>query len=111
MSGVLKKLKKLKGRSAGELRVRGAQTLAAAAERAGLSKLSRLPEDEAFLRTLGAGVVEFKSAEAWLEHFRTRRAPRFFAGFDDEDLTRAELRSRFDDESDAVINHAERILA
>ena len=84
MSGVLKKLKKLKGRSADELRVRGAQALAAAAERAGFSKLSRLPSDEAFLRTLNAQGIELRSAEAWLEHFRTRSAARFFKGFDDE---------------------------
>lgn len=111
MSGVLKKLKKLKGRSADELRVRGAQALAAAAERAGLSKLSRLPSDEAFLRTLGAPGIEFRSAEAWLEHFRNRSESRFFKGFDDERATRDALRTRFDDEDAAVVNHAERIVA
>jgi hypothetical protein len=111
MSGVLKKLGKLKGRGADELRVRGAQALAAAAERAGLSSLSRLPSDEAFLRALGASGVKFRSAGAWLEHFRARTSPRFFAGFDDEAATRTALRSRFDDEDAAVIDRAERVLA
>ncbi|HEV7891012.1 MAG TPA: alginate lyase family protein [Pyrinomonadaceae bacterium] len=113
MSGVLKKLGKLKGRGTRELRVRGAQALAAAAERAGVSSLSRVPSDEAFLRMLDASRtgVELKSADAWLEHFRGRSAPRFFAGFDDEEATREALRSRFNDESDAVINRAERVLA
>ena len=54
MSGVLKKLWKLKGRGTRELRVRGAQALAAAAERAGISSLARVPSDDAFLRTLDA---------------------------------------------------------
>ena len=54
MSGVIKKLGKLRGRGTRELRVRGAQALAAAAERAGVSTLARVPSDEAFLRTLDA---------------------------------------------------------
>jgi hypothetical protein len=111
MSGVIKKLGRLKGRGADELRVRGAQALAAAAERAGLSSLSRLPSDEAFLRTLGAAGGKFNSADAWLEHFRTRSAPRFFKGFDDESAIREALRARFADEGAAVVAHAERILA
>jgi Heparinase II/III-like protein/Heparinase II/III N-terminus len=113
MSGVLKKLGKLKGRGTRELRVRGAQALAAAAERVGVSTLSRVPSDEAFLRTLDASRtgVEVKSAEGWLEHFRGRSAPRFFAGFDDERATREALRTRFVDEGDAVVNRAERVLA
>ncbi|HEX8688180.1 MAG TPA: hypothetical protein VF654_16830, partial [Pyrinomonadaceae bacterium] len=52
MGDVLNKLRKLKGRSARELRVRGAQALAARAERAGLSRLARVPSDEAFFRLL-----------------------------------------------------------
>ncbi|HEX8352274.1 MAG TPA: alginate lyase family protein [Pyrinomonadaceae bacterium] len=101
---------KLKGRSADELRVRGAQALAAASERAGLSSLARLPNDAAFFRLLDPAASAAKDAEGWLEHFRRRRTPRFFAGFDDEAATREALRSRFADEADAVVSRAGRVL-
>jgi hypothetical protein len=112
MSDVLKKIGKLKGRGLAELRVRGAQVLAARVERAGLSSLARVPSDAGFFRLLDSSRAgrELKSAEAWLEHFRTGRAPRFFAGFDEEQTTRSALRSRFGDEEAAVTNRAERIL-
>jgi hypothetical protein len=110
MSGVLKKLGKLKGRSLDELRVRGAQALAAASERAGLSALVRLPDDADFFRLLEPAACTAKNAEAWLEHFRRRAAPRFFAAFDDEGATREALRTRFIDESDAVVSRAGRVL-
>jgi hypothetical protein len=110
MSGVIKKLGKLKGRSLDELRVRGAQALAAASERAGLSALARLPRDEAFFRLLDPAACAAKDAEAWLGHFRGRRSPRFFAGFDDEAATREALSTRFADEAGAVVSRAEGVL-
>jgi hypothetical protein len=118
MSDVLKKLRKLKGRGLAELRVRGAQALAAGAERAGVSSLARVPTDAGFFRLLDAAQLrseskaesKFDSADGWLEHFRQRTAPRFFAGFDEETATRDALRTRFADEGAAVINRAERIL-
>lgn len=110
MSGVLKKLGKLKGRSFDELRVRGAQALAAASERAGLSGLARLPHDAAFFQLLDSSVCGAKDTAGWLEHFRTRRAPRFFAGFDNEKTTREALCTRFEDEDEAVVSRARRAL-
>jgi hypothetical protein len=110
MSGVLKKLGKLRGRSLEELRVRGAQALAAASERAGLSALARLPGDADFFRLLDPKACVAVEADGWLEHFRARRAPRFFAGFDDEGATRAALRTRFADEAEAVVARAVRVL-
>lgn len=104
------KLRKLKGRGLEELRVRGAQALAAASERAGLSTLARLPADAAFFSLLDPAARAVRDAETWLEHFRTRRAPRFFAGFDDEATTREALRARFADEADAVVARADRVL-
>ncbi|HEX8501621.1 MAG TPA: alginate lyase family protein [Pyrinomonadaceae bacterium] len=112
MGDVLNKLRKLKGRSARELRVRGAQALAARAERAGLSRLARVPSDTAFFRLLDPSREGRPSpnAEGWLENFRRRAAPRFFAGFHDEAATRAALRSRFDDDGGAAVARAERVL-
>jgi hypothetical protein len=112
MSDVLKKLRKLKGRSLKELRVRGAQALAARAERAGLSSRARVPSDAAFFRLLDPSRTdgELKNAVDWLGHFRRRAAPRFFAGLCEEEQTRAALRTRFDGEAAATIERAERIL-
>lgn len=90
--------------------MRGAQALSARAERAGLSRLSRMPSDRAFFRLLAPtrDGRAFESAEAWLENFRRRESPHFFAGFDDESATREALRPRFDDGN--VIERAERVL-
>lgn len=107
----LDNLKKLKGRSPHELRVRSGQALAAYAERAGLSAQSRVPSDAAFLRLLDAS--QFKSAKLvaddLLEHFRHRAAPQFFAAFDDRAATREALQNRPMSEQQALIEKAERI--
>ncbi|MDQ3907415.1 MAG: hypothetical protein M3268_03630, partial [Acidobacteriota bacterium] len=52
MAEALNKLKKLRGRGLDELRVRGAQAVAAFAERRGLSAQSRLPSDEEFFKLI-----------------------------------------------------------
>lgn len=96
MVDVLKKLKRLRVRSFDELRVRGAQSLAAYAERRGLSEQARVPSDAELFKALDlsrAGGV--RSAESLLSHFRTRARPRFFAGLDDRETTVATLRQRF----------------
>lgn len=112
MSDLLRKLGKLKGRSLEELRVRGAQALAACAERSGLSSQSRLPSDAALLRLLDASRFERAPASAkhLLAHFQTRTAPKFFAAFDDRQATRAELEHRFEPERKVLIDKAERII-
>jgi hypothetical protein len=112
--GMLRKLKKLRGRSAEELRVRGAQAISARAERAGLSSQSRVPADQAFFRLLAPS--RFNStpltAETLLAHFRARRAPRFFAAFDNPAATRAELHRRFGAQAcSSLIARAESIRA
>jgi heparinase II/III-like protein len=106
MKGALKRLKKLKGRGLGELRVRGAQALAARAERFGVG--TRLPTDAALSRLLLHAPLgpERTDAESLLAHFR--RAPRaFFKAFDEPEVTRAELRRRFADAA-VVTERAER---
>ncbi|HEX8292555.1 MAG TPA: alginate lyase family protein [Pyrinomonadaceae bacterium] len=101
MKGALKKLKRLKGRGLGELRVRGAQALAARVERLGVG--ARLPSDAGLARLLlpAPRGPERADAEGLLAHFR--RSPRpFFKAFDDPDAARAELRRRFPDP--AIVN-------
>ena len=94
---MLEKLKKLKGRSPDELRVRSAQALAAYIERRGWSEQTRLPNDAAIFEMLKAigtkrGSV---SAESLLEHFRARTSTKFFAAFLNQQATIADLRRRF----------------
>jgi hypothetical protein len=123
MRGTLKKLGKLKGRGADEWRVRGAQALAAAAERARLSSQARLPDDAAFFRLLDAAQFEStlaaqftgdapRDAARLLEHFRRRARPRFFAAFDDRAETIAAWRRRFGSRAEQdLIQRAEDIVA
>ncbi|HYY58583.1 MAG TPA: heparinase II/III family protein, partial [Pyrinomonadaceae bacterium] len=113
MSQALKKLKKLRGRDARELRVRGAQLLAARAEKYGLSRLARIPADGALFKLIDSGQLNLPtlSAESLLEHFRTRTAPLFFSSLRNRDETVAELRRRFSpDTEDALSKRARSIL-
>ena len=109
----LKKLKSLKGRGLAEFRVRGAQALAACAERVGLSAQARVPSDEAFFKLLDDEQrgSSLRSAAELLEHFRGRATPRFFASFAHEEETLVELRRRFGVDAEArLIERAERIV-
>lgn len=124
MSGVFDKIKKIRGRSFDELRVRGGQAIAAQLERRGFSSEARLPDDAAFQKLfdsekLSANAVnqtknfaatsdagEFEAA--LLRHFRTRLAPRFFAAFDNVAAIRNEIKSRFAETSNDVIETAQR---
>ncbi len=109
MKDALKKLKKLRGRTLDEARVRGAQALLARAERFGFG--ARLPSDAELARLVQNAPhgPEKVDAQALLEHFR--RAPRtFFAAFDDAGATRAELKRRFaQDENSTLLKRAARI--
>ncbi|HEX8135950.1 MAG TPA: alginate lyase family protein [Pyrinomonadaceae bacterium] len=112
MNKTLEKLKKLRGRTTDELRVRGAQLLAARAERYGLSAQARPLTDEALFNSLDEGRASspVRNADALLEHFRTHSATRFFASFRNREETVAELHRRFDPEAeDALIERARRI--
>jgi hypothetical protein len=94
MKRALKKLGKLKGRSLDELRVRGAQALAARAERLGIG--ARLPTDAGLARLLHPAPrgPEKTDAEGLLAHFRDGRRA-FFKAFDEPEAARALLRRRF----------------
>lgn len=112
--GVLHKLRKLRGRSAAELRVRGAQALHARAERTGLSAQRRVPTDQAFFRLLDRACLDTVplSAAALLRHFRTRTTPVCFAAFTDPAATRAMLQQRFAGAaSDLVLARAQAVRA
>jgi hypothetical protein len=108
-----RKLQKLRGRSWDELRTRGAQALAAAAERRGWSEQVRVLDDAAFVRRLDPARWGSRdvSAESLLERLRTRTAPVFFAGFADREGTLAELRRGWPDAEAVVRARAERIAA
>lgn len=119
---VLTKLKKLRGRGFGELRVRGAQAAQAAAERRGWSTQTRVPTDEAFFKLLNpallnkvgsgnSGTQTESAAADLLAHFRTRTKPNFFGSFDDREQTSAELRRRFGARAgEDVVEEAKRII-
>lgn len=94
---MLEKLKKLKGRSADELRVRSAQALAAYIERRGWSAQTRLPNDAAMFEMLKPQGTKrgSVSAESLLEHFRACTSTKFFAAFLNQQATIADLRRRF----------------
>ncbi|MBD0326921.1 MAG: hypothetical protein ICV68_10840, partial [Pyrinomonadaceae bacterium] len=111
---MIKLLRKLKGRSLTELRVRGAQAAASFAERARLSAQTRVPKDSSFFALLDASRFEATplSAEVLLAHFRSRASLNFFPAFSSPDETRAVLQSRFGGRArELVVERAERIVA
>jgi hypothetical protein len=112
MPDVLKKLKRLQGRSLEELRVRSVQALNAAAERRGWSAQARVPSDAELWRLLDGAQSErrLRSDEDLLAHFRTRHAPAFFASFNERDETRTELQHRFGARTEMLIGRAQRIV-
>jgi uncharacterized heparinase superfamily protein len=111
MTRVLKKLKKLRGRSLREMRVRGGQAIAAFNERRGWSEQAAVPGTESFFKTLNTSSNESRglTAESLLENFRVRRAPSFFASFDNREETVGLLRSRWPDAEQSLIERARRI--
>jgi hypothetical protein len=111
---MLKKLKKIRGRSLKEIRTRSAQTFSAHVERYGWSKQARPLSDTAFFKLLetrrNAGNA-IESAESLHGHFQTRLHPRFFAAFDNKDLTRDLLQRRFGRETEAfLLDRAQRVM-
>jgi hypothetical protein len=118
---MIKVLRKLKGRSFEELRVRGVQAAACLAERAGLSVEARVRSDAAFFALLDAsqfgggnndGSGARLTAESLFAHFRALPSHTFFAAFNAPDETRAALNSRFSGSARAhLIERAERLVA
>ncbi|HKS27222.1 MAG TPA: alginate lyase family protein, partial [Pyrinomonadaceae bacterium] len=111
MTRALKKLKKLKGRSLREMRVRAGQAVAAYSERRGWSQQAGLPETGEFLKRLNPAQLsaEHLTAEALLENFRARSTARFFSSFDRPDETLARLRERWPHAEESVVARARRI--
>ena len=112
MTRILNKLKKLKGRSPDELRVRAAQLLAAGAERRGWSKQARLPGDASFFKLLDgtAGAGGDCSAAGLLAHFRARTSPAFFAPFARRARTVETIGRRWPEGVRALLARAGKIL-
>jgi len=112
---MIKVLRKLKGRSLTELRVRGGQAVACLAERAGLSTDARVPGDAAFFRLLDPsqfGGSSTLTPESLLAHFRSGKSHAFFAAFAEPQETRAVLDSRFGGRArELLLERAERIVA
>jgi hypothetical protein len=109
--GFLHKLRKLKGRSATELRVRGAQMLHAQAERAGLSTRTRVLSDQEFFGLFDVSSLHSAdlSASGLLEYFRSRNRPNFLPAFVQPEATRAELSNRFAASDSALLARAHAI--
>lgn len=107
MSNVFKKLKKLKGRSLEELRVRGSQKLTALAEKHKLTKKT-LPTDVEFRSLFDETKINKGklTTEGFLEHFSTRTFPKFFKSFHEAEKTKEALSSF---EKNALIEKAESI--
>ncbi|MBA3356868.1 MAG: alginate lyase family protein [Pyrinomonadaceae bacterium] len=98
--------------SASELSGRSAQKAAAFAERWGWSSLSKLPSDQtlfAMSDLSSRGIVP--SAQGFLECFRSRSTPNFFAGFADKDATVLELRKRWPSAESEIVERANRLVA
>lgn len=108
--GFLHELRKLKGRSATELRVRGTQKLHAQAERVGLLNPADLFSEKFFsLLDKTAYPGGDLSAPRLLENFRTRSRPYFFPSFAQPETTRAELKERFAESDSTLLARANAI--
>lgn len=108
---ILQTAKKLRGRTPDEFRVRGVQALHRWLERSRISPRSRLPDDDAFLRVLSSnGGSSTLSPAELLERFRGRGTPPIHGNFANRAALITELRGRWPDEKEAVIERAERIL-
>ncbi len=103
-------LKKLKGRSVAELRLRGEQKLAAVLDRRGWSERVRLPHDAAFLQSLNSSSsTSFSSAADLLTYFRNYQGKKFFPSFGDQSGTVSELKKRWPESRELLVEAARQI--
>jgi uncharacterized heparinase superfamily protein len=113
MPRIPERLRKLKGKSLDELRVRCAQAARARLERVGLSRETREPSDRAFRQLFDFSDITGKLADAdeLLQSFRQRELPLgcIFPGLSKPTHTASELRSRCPQAAAATIAAAERI--
>ena len=109
---MFQKFEKLKKRSFEELRVRGSQKVAAFGERHGLSRSARLLSDLDMRAALRHELKnKLTSPDFFLEYFRTREHPRFFASFDDLQDTIKEIKARWPTSLQTIIERADRLTA
>src|SRR5258708_12484104 len=89
--------KKIKELRFDELRVRSAQKLAVLAECRGWSSLTKLPSDTELLAMLDLESIgkDLWSAQEFLEHFRSRTTPNFFASFHARNSAVEQLRTTY----------------
>ena len=114
MSHIRRKLKKLKGRSLGEIRVRSLQALAAFAERHGWSEQTRVPDDAILFRLMERNRIgtDIKSPDSLLNHFKHRKYPNFFAAFTSQEATLKGFNNRFSPSSKyQIVERANRIAS
>jgi hypothetical protein len=111
MASAFRKIKKLRGRSFEELRVRSGQALSCFVERYGLSARTRTSTDSEFFSLIDPSQQTFGSvtADGLLAHFRSRSTPRFFSSFDNRVETVAELKRRLPEAAAQSVQSSERI--
>lgn len=113
MPRIPERLRKLKGKSLDELRVRCAQAARARLERVGLSSETREPSDRAFTRLFDFPSISGKVADGdeLLQGFRQRELAlgRVFAGLANPRQTGREFRLRCPQAAAAIMGAAERI--
>lgn len=102
-------LRRMAGRSPGELALRAAQQAFIVRERAALALERIAPDRHAADATAPLRAWQGPAGIGALEHFRNRPS-RFFPGVDDRDRAVDELRRRWPDAETATIAAAERIL-
>jgi hypothetical protein len=111
MAGGLRKLRKLAQMNTAEIQGRIWQSISSLVESHGLSSLNVLPNDETMLGLLKTPVASnARPSEFFLNHLRTRTAPRFFAGFHDQQQTVNRLRQRWPHSEAAITSKAARLL-
>lgn len=101
---------KLRKMSFAEGRERLRQAFAACAERGGFSSLAKVPSDRALCKLFdpSCGIAEQSDL---FEHFRERKAPSFFGGFEQPARTLVRFRSRWPGADFQIVAEANRIVA
>ncbi len=108
------RIAKLRRMSVTELRVRVSQRFAAFAERQGISSLAKLPSNRALLSLLRQDYQrekEHTSADELVAHFRKETPGVFFSSFSNPDAVLAELRMRWPQREQQILEQADCIIA
>lgn len=105
---MLEKLKKIKGRSFDEYKTRARQSANVFAEKFGVSSQTKLPTDASLFKKFDLQ-GKTVSTQTLFEHFRWRKAVKFYASFENPAATIELLRARFPEEEAAIVKRADRI--